>query len=158
MRHLLSHLLLAGLCLNTLKAQDATTLASDLDAKIQAALKETGVPSVSVAVVQNGALTYAKAFGLADIREQRRAEATTRYAVGSISKQFTAAAILLAQEEGKLSLDDTVDKYFPDLTRASGITIRQLLSHTSGYEDYAPQDYIIPEWTQPTTPQAILNH
>src|SRR5204863_551047 len=52
-------------------------------------------------------------------------------------------------------LDDK--EYFPDLTRASGVSIRQLLSHTSGYEDYAPQDYIIPEWTRPTTPHAILD-
>jgi D-alanyl-D-alanine carboxypeptidase len=72
------------------------------------------------------------------------------------SKQFTAAALLLAQEEGKLSLDDRVSQYFPALTRATEVSIRQLLTHTSGYEDYAPQDYIIPEWLQPMTPQAIL--
>ncbi len=54
---------------------------------------------------------------------------------------------MLLQEDGKLSLDDTVAQYFPNLTRARQITIRQLLSHTSGYEDYAPQDYLIPEWT-----------
>ncbi len=80
-----------------------------------------------------------------------------RYAVGSISKQFTAAALLLEQEQGKLSLDDKVSKYFPDLTRANEVTIRELLSHTSGYEDYAPQDYLIPEWTKPTTADTILN-
>jgi D-alanyl-D-alanine carboxypeptidase len=50
-----------------------------------------------------------------------------------------------------------VSKYFPDLTRASEITVRELLSHTSGYEDFAPQDYMIPEWTKPTSPEAILN-
>jgi CubicO group peptidase (beta-lactamase class C family) len=99
---------------------------------------------------------YAKAFGFADIAAQRRAEPTTRYGVGSISKQFTVAAILLAQDAGKLSLDDKVAKYYPDLTRADEITIRELLSHTSGYEDYAPQDYLIPEWTKPITPQQIL--
>ena len=87
----------------------------------------------------------------------RAADTQTRYAVGSISKQFTAAALLLAQEQGRLKLDDPVAKYLPDLTRAGEITIRQLLSHTSGYEDYAPQDYIIPEWTRPITPEAILD-
>ena len=56
-----------------------------------------------------------------------------------------------------MSLDDKVSKYFPDLTRASEITIRQLLSHTAGYEDYAPQDYFIPEWSQPTTPMAVVD-
>jgi D-alanyl-D-alanine carboxypeptidase len=102
-------------------------------------------------------LVYAKAFGTADLAAGRTADVNTRYAVGSISKQFTAAALLLLQEQGKLSLDDRVSKFFPDLTRANEVSIRQLLSHTSGYEDYAPEDYIIPEWTQPTTPQAILN-
>src|SRR5439155_8492801 len=92
-----------------------------------------------------------------NIAENRAADVNTRYAVGSISKQFTAAAILLLQEQGKLSLDDKVSKYFPDLTRAAEVSIRQLLSHTSGYEDYAPQDYIIPEWLKPTTPRAILD-
>jgi len=108
-------------------------------------------------VVRDGKLIYAKAFGSADLAAGRAADVNTRYSVGSVSKQFTAAAILLLQEQGKLSLDDHVSKYFPDLTRAGEITIRELLSHTSGYEDYAPQDYIIPDWTQPTTPQAILN-
>ena len=56
-----------------------------------------------------------------------------------------------------VSLDDKVSKYYPNLTRANEITIRELLSHTSGYEDYAPQDYMIPEWTKPTDADTILN-
>jgi D-alanyl-D-alanine carboxypeptidase len=157
MRHLTCLWLLGLFCVGLLHAQSPSNFSSELDAKIEAALRETGAPSASVAVVQNGSLAYAKASGFANLAERRQAETGTRYAVGSISKQFTAAAILLAQEAGKLLLDDTVAKYFPDLTRAHEITIRQLLSHTSGYEDYAPQDYIIPAWTQPTTPQAILD-
>ncbi len=132
-------------------------LAGKLTDKISAALKKSGAPSVSVAVAQDGKLTFAKAFGLADMAAGRAAATNTRYAVGSISKQFTAAALLLLQEEGKLSIDDRVSKFFPNLRRAGDITIRQLLSHTSGYEDYAPQDYIIPEWTQPITPAAICD-
>lgn len=141
-----------------LYAQPNAELTRQLDQKISSALAASGAPSVSVAVVQNDRVVYAKAFGKADIEKARAADAATRYAVGSISKQFTAAAILLLQEQGKLSLDDKVGKYFPDLTRANEVTIRELLSHTSGYEDYAPQDYIIPEWTKPTTPQEIMNH
>ncbi len=127
------------------------------EAKIAKMLADSGAPSVSIAIVNHGQLIYAKAFGKASLDPSRPADAQTRYAVGSISKQFTAAAILLMAEQGKLSLDDKVAKYFPDLTRASEITIRELLSHTSGYEDYAPQDYMIPEWTKPTTPEAILD-
>jgi len=80
-----------------------------------------------------------------------------RYSIGSISKQFTAAAILLLQEQGKLSLDDKVGKYVPDLTRANEVTIRQLLSHTSGYQDYWPQDYVPPFMLQPVTADKILD-
>jgi len=128
-----------------------------LDKRIAATLAASGAPSVSVAVVRNGEIAYAKAFGKANIAENRTADAATRYAVGSVSKQFTAAALLLLEEQGKISLDDKVSNYFPDLTRADEVTIHELLSHTSGYEDYAPQDYIIPAWTHPTTPRAILD-
>jgi len=121
------------------------------------ALKDSGAASVSVAVVSGGKVVFAGASGKADIAANRAAGLDTRYAIGSVSKQFTAAAILLMVEQRKLSLDDKVSKFFPDLTRASDITIRELLSHTSGYEDYAPQDYTIPEWLKPTTSQAILD-
>lgn len=140
-----------------LLASQDSPLSRKLDEKISAALAASGAPSVSVAVVRNDETIYVKAFGKANIAENRAATAATRYAVGSISKEFTAAALLLLQEEGKLSLDDKVAKYFPELTRSGEITIRQLLSHTSGYEDYAPQDYIIPEWTRPTTPRAVMD-
>src|ERR1700722_13629087 len=137
-------------------AQDAA-LSSALDERISAALRSSGAPSVSVAVVQQGETTYAKAFGQSNIAENRAADTSTRYAIGSVSKQFTAAALLLLAERGKISLDDKVAKYFPDLTQAREVTIRELLSHTSGYEDYAPQDYIIPDWTRATTPGAIMD-
>jgi CubicO group peptidase (beta-lactamase class C family) len=127
-----------------------------LDEKLQATLEAFGSPSVSVAITRDGSVVYARAFGQADLAKGRAADVNTRYAVGSISKQFTAAAILLAGEEGKLSLDDRVAKYFPEMTRSGEVTLRQLLSHTSGYEDYAPQDYMIPEWEKATTPEAIL--
>jgi D-alanyl-D-alanine carboxypeptidase len=140
--------------------QDAALVASldtVLDDRISSALRSSGAPSVSVAVVESGHVAYAKAFGKADIGENRPATASTRYAIGSVSKQFTAAALLLLAEQGKLSLNDKVGKYLPDLTRAREVTIRELLSHTSGYEDYAPQDYMIPAWTRPITPREILD-
>ena len=149
-------LVLAALASCTLFAQLPEDLEKKLDEKISSSLQKAGAPSVSVAVVKDGKLAYAKAFGTADLAAGRAASVQTRYAVGSISKQFTAAALLMLEEQGKLSLDDHVSKYFPDLTRAGEVTIRELLSHTSGYEDYAPQDYIIPEWTRPTTPEAVL--
>jgi CubicO group peptidase (beta-lactamase class C family) len=100
---------------------------------------------------------YVAAFGHSQLAPPRLATPDMHYAIGSISKQFTTACILLLAEEGKLTLDDPVAKYFPELTRANEVTIRNLLSHTSGYEDYAPQDYTIPAWTHPTTAQAVVH-
>jgi D-alanyl-D-alanine carboxypeptidase len=150
-------LLHPALAAGVLAQTTAPAIGAAEEAKIERMLAESGVPSVSVAVVEHGQLVYAKAFGKASLDPPRAATPQTVYAIGSISKQFTAAAILLLAEQGKISLDDKVSKYFPDLTRPSEVTIRELLSHTSGYEDYAPQDYTIPEQTKPTTPQAVLD-
>jgi D-alanyl-D-alanine carboxypeptidase len=136
-------------------------LPSDLQQKIDTlvitSLAKSGVPSASVAVVKNGRIAFLKAYGNA--RTEPRIEATTemRYSIGSISKQFTATAILLLQEEGKLSLDDRVAKFIPDLTRAADVSIRQLLSHTSGYQDYWPQDYVMKPMLQPTMARNIMD-
>ena len=119
-------------------------------------LSESGVPSVSIAVVKDGNLAYAKAYGLADIESHRPATTSMIYSIGSISKQFTAASILLLAEEGKLSLDDPVGRWLPELTRGNEVTIRQVLSMTSGYQDYWPQDYVMPSMMKPASPEEIL--
>ncbi len=124
-------------------------------------LQATGVPSASVAVVQHGKLVYTHAYGSASLATHTGpavpATPEMRYSIGSISKQFTASAILMLQEQGKLSIDDPVGKYLPDLTRANEVTIRQILSHTSGYQDYWPEDYLMTPMLQPTTAQQILD-
>jgi len=120
------------------------------------ALQQTGVPSASIAVVTDGKLQFAKAYG----RQRHDASAPdTRaaYPIASVSKQITAAAILLLAEDGKLSLDDPVSRYLPELTDAGRITIRQLLSHTSGYRDYWPQNYAFSAMFSPVQPQGILD-
>ena len=120
-------------------------------------LEQTGVPSASVAVVQHGKLVYTHAYGKARLHPPMAATPQMRYSVGSISKQFTAAAILLLQEQGKLTLDDAVGKYVPGLTRGDEVTIRQILSHTSGYQDYWPEDYVMTPMLKPQTAQHILD-
>lgn len=140
----------------TLQAQSATSLPARTDSIARAVLAETGVPSASVAVVSHGKLAYAQAYGLARLQPPTKATPEMRYGVGSISKQFTAAAVLLLQQEGKLSLDDKVEKWVPGLTRGNDVTLREVLSHTSGYQDFWPQDYVPPEMTQPVSAQTIL--
>jgi len=132
-------------------------LRSKIDKLATDALAQSGVPSASIAVVKDGKIIYLNAFGSARLEPKTPATSGMRYSIGSISKQFTAAAMLLLQEQGKLSLDDKVAKFIPDLTRANEVTIRQLLSHTSGYQDYWPQDYVMPMMLQPVTAAKILD-
>jgi D-alanyl-D-alanine carboxypeptidase len=122
----------------------------------QKILADTGVPSASVGIVQNNHIAYTRAFGLARVTPPLPAEASMAYPIGSISKQFTATAILILQQQGKLSLQDPVSKFFPELTRASDVKIINLLTHTSGYQDYAPQDYTIPAWKLPGDPLKVV--
>jgi D-alanyl-D-alanine carboxypeptidase len=136
-------------------------LFSSIDRIATQVLQATGVPSASIAVVQHGKLVYTHAYGLSRLAAGSdpavSAAPAMRYSIGSISKQFTAAAILMLQEQGKLSLDDPVGKYIPGLTRGSEVTIRQVLSHTSGYQDYWPEDYVMTPMLQPETAQQILD-
>lgn len=128
-----------------------------IDTAVSRILKSSEVPSASIAVVTDGKLDYAHAYG--DQRLDGTAATTAaRYPIASISKQFTAAALLLLAEDGKLSLDDPVAKFLPTLTGADTITIRELLGHTSGIRDFWPQDYPFEAMTKPITPQAILDH
>lgn len=145
----------------TAPAQTVDTIDPALKAKIDRLAEEVielrGIPSASVAVVQGGKLAYTHAYGLAHLAPRVPATPDMRYSIGSVSKQFTAAAILLLQEQGKLSLDDSVGKYVPGLTRGDDVTIRQILSHTSGYQDYWPEDYLMTPMMKPATAQYILD-
>ncbi len=147
------------------QAQTVNTLDPALKNRIdriaQQVLEQTGVPSASLAVVKGGKLVYTHAYGSARLATATApalpATPQMRYSIGSISKQFTAAAILLLQEEGKLSLDDPVGKYIPGLTRGNEVTIRQILSHTSGYQDYWPEDYVMTPMLHAESSQQILD-
>jgi D-alanyl-D-alanine carboxypeptidase len=128
-----------------------------IDAAAREVLASTGAPGASVAVVRGGSIAYLQAYGSARLSPQAAASPGMRYSIGSVSKQFTATAILMLAEEGKLSLDDPVSRFVPGLTRGDEVTIRQLLSHTSGYQDYWPQDYVPPFMREPVTAQQILD-
>jgi len=131
--------------------------ASGIDAAAAEVLKTTGVPSASVAVVQGGKVAYVKAYGMARLEPPMPAETGMQYSIGSISKQFTATVVLLLAQDGKLKLDDPVGKYLPGLTRANEVTIRQVLSMTSGYQDFWPEDYVMTSMMKPANPQQILD-
>ncbi|MGH7459750.1 MAG: serine hydrolase domain-containing protein, partial [Longimicrobiales bacterium] len=139
------------------KAQQLTASEqAQIDSAARAVLTATGAPSASLAIVRGGAMVYERAYGSGRIQPNTPATPAMRYAIGSVSKQFTATALLLLAEDGKLSLQDKVAKWFPQLTRAGDINLLQLLSMTSGYQDYWPQDYVFTAMQLPVTAQAIM--
>src|SRR6516162_5071533 len=108
---------------------------------VRAELERLGVPSASVAIVLDDRIAYAQAFGKARLKPERAATGADRYEIGSVSKQFLAASMLMLQEEGKSALEAKVGRYLPELDSAANVTLRQLLSHTAGIRDFWPQDY-----------------
>lgn len=108
----------------------------ELSAIAQGMVDHQLTPGLSLSVMSAGALLYSKAFGLASIENSKTASPQTEFRVGSITKQFTAAAILLLGEKGLLTLDDPLARFLPAFPRAADITLRQMLSHTSGMGDY----------------------
>lgn len=127
-----------------------------IDETIAEWLSDTGAPSVSIAIASGTDVAYAKAYGYARLKPRVPATIQTRYEIGSISKQFTAAAVLLLQQRGKLTLDEKVSKYFPAFASADKVSIHQLLGHTAGYRDCSPQDFPTPEAAKPITEAAFL--
>jgi D-alanyl-D-alanine carboxypeptidase len=138
-------------------AQLAPESARAVGETVRQVLRASNVPSASIAIAKDGKVVFAEAYGLARLSPAVTATPAMRYKIGSISKQFTVAALLLLQEQGKLSIDDPVSKYFPALTRSGEITVRQLLSHTSGYQDYYPLDYVAPFMRHDVQPMDILD-
>jgi CubicO group peptidase (beta-lactamase class C family) len=139
------------------RAQLSADVTAQIDAAANKVLADTGVPSASLGIVKDGRIVYTEAYGLARVSPPMYATPDMAYPVGSISKQFTATAVLLLQQEGKLSIDDPVAKYYPELTRAADVKLRNLMTMTSGYEDFAPQDYSIPAWYVPRDPAVTVH-
>lgn len=129
----------AALIVHTADAQmvgerDARARRAD---SVFAAFDRTDSPGCSLGVYQDGKTIYARGYGMANLEFGIANTSRTVFEIGSISKQFTAMSILLLQEDGKLSVDDPVRKYIPELPAyADHITLRRLLSHTSGIRDH----------------------
>ena len=151
-------LVLSALAITAAFAQLPAATQTAIDQAAVKVLAETGSTSASIAVVKDGKVAYVQAYGDARLDPRVPASPGMRYKIGSNTKQFIAAAILLLGEQGKLSLDDRVSRFIPGLTQGNDVAIRQLLSHTSGYQDYYPLDYVAPFMTRPTTFQGILDN
>jgi len=116
-------------------------LASRLDAAV-APLFQANQPGGVVIVTQGGEVVYRKAFGMADLARDIPVRPEMPFRIGSVTKQFTAVAVMMLADEGKLALDDDVAKLLPDFPKGRGITVENLLTHSSGLRGYneRPQD------------------
>lgn len=111
-------------------------LAKRIDSDAQAVLQHTDTPGATLAIYRDGQPLYVHAYGLADRERKTPATASTYYEIGSITKQFTVAAILQLQEAGKLDINARLATYLPGAPHAKEVTLRQLMSHTSGMPEY----------------------
>ena len=118
-----------------LSALDSKTR-SKIDADLAVLLGRNHTQGATIAIIRNGSTLYTRGYGLSDVARSLPASIHTHYEIGSITKQFTAAAIIKCKEAGKVSLDATLATYLPSLPHAGEVTVRQLLTHSSGYEDY----------------------
>ena len=110
---------------------------ADMDQRIQAEMADNNIPGVLVGVASRGRLLHGQAYGMANVELRVPVSDSTVFEIGSISKQFVSAAIMLLEEDGRLSLDDPIHEYLPDVpSEWLGVTVRQLLTHTSGIPDY----------------------
>jgi len=117
--------------------------ADKIDDYITAQMERLHIPGASLAIVRDGHIAKAHGYGFANLELKAPATKDTVYEIGSTSKQFTAAAIMMLVEEGKVRLDDTITKYFPEAPQTwRGITIRHLLTHTSGIQNHVA----VPHW------------
>ena len=131
--------------------------ADAVDDYIQAEMKKQNIPGLSLAVVKDGKVVKAQGYGLANVELRVPATADTVYEIGSVTKQFTAAAILMLVEQGKVGLDDTVGKYVegtPDAWKA--VTVRHLLTHTSGIKSYTGLPDFRKMTVLPTTKEELV--
>lgn len=117
--------------------------ADKIDDYVSGEMGRRHIPGLSLAIVRDGRITKAQGYGFANLELKARATKETVYEIGSNTKQFTAAAIMMLVEDGKVRLEDTITKYFPEAPEAwQGITIRHLLSHTSGIQNHVA----VPHW------------
>jgi len=139
MKHFSSALPLILLLSLSCAAQDAVS--AKVDEYIRSEMQAQQIPGVALAVIKDGKMIIARGYGFANVEHQVPVKPETIFQSGSTGKQFTATAVMMLVEDGKLNLDDKITKYFPDGPEAwRNITVRHMLTHTSGMTDY-PEDF-----------------
>jgi len=119
-------------------------------------LTEDQMPGMAVLVARDGKVVYQGGFGLADLETKTPVTPETKFRIGSVTKQFTAAAILRLADDGKLSLADSLKKFFPGFPRGGDIKLRHLLTHTSGIHSYTDKPEFMGKVTAPVKPDDLI--
>jgi CubicO group peptidase (beta-lactamase class C family) len=116
---------------------------------VNAEMQRQHIPGLSLLVARSGKIVRAEGFGLSNVELQVPVKPETVFQSGSVGKQFTATAVMMLVEEGKIGLDDALTKYFKDAPATwNEVTVRELLSHTAGFGDY-PKDFNFrKDWTE----------
>ena len=123
------------------QSHDSRDLSAQVDEVVRAQIREQHIPGVSVAVMREGKIIKAAAYGFANLKLKVPLTTEMLFKSGSLVKQFTATSIMMLVEEGKVGLDDEISKYLPEApTSWKGVTIRRLLTHTSGIRDFFGED------------------
>jgi CubicO group peptidase (beta-lactamase class C family) len=116
---------------------------------VRAEMQKQHIPGLALLVARGGTIVQAEGFGLANAELQVPVKPETVFQSGSVGKQFTATAVMMLVEEGKVGLDDPLAKYFPNAPASwNEVTIRQLLSHTAGFTDYPDKFDFRKDWTE----------
>ena len=114
------------------------------------------LPGLAVLVAREGKIVFQSGFGFADLEKKTPVTPETKFRIGSVTKQFTAVAILRLAEDGKLALTDTLEKFFPGFPRGGEITLHQLLTHTSGLHSYTGKPEFLARVSRPIAPADLI--
>jgi CubicO group peptidase (beta-lactamase class C family) len=146
----------AAFAAGSLPAPPATFDLVALDAYIKQVVKARDIVGLSVVMMRNGKVELAGTYGKSSLAAGTPVTSNTVFALGSVTKQFTAACIFLLAQDGKLSVHDKVAKYYPNLARAQDITLLDLMNHVSGYPDYYPLDFVDSRMETPIAPDDLI--
>ena len=138
---LTSCVLFALAAVSVAQSPDNDALSARVDELVRAQMREQNIPGVSLAVMRDGKIIKATGYGLANVELNVPVTPQMVFNAGSLTKAFTATAVMMLVEDGKVGLDDKISKYLPEAPASwNEITIRRLLTHTSGLRDYFGED------------------
>jgi CubicO group peptidase (beta-lactamase class C family) len=148
-------LTLAGCGGSSAPPPQQASLGSTVDGVAQAAMQQQGMPGMTVALAKNGTMLYTQGYGVSDLTTRQAMQPGVIFEIGSITKQFTAALIMKLQEQGRLHVDDSIATYLPGYNFPPAITLRMMLTHTSGLADFTnfPQ---LGDWVRHGVPETTV--